>query len=128
MNTHIVDSINWRENWWYMAHYDGGWAENNVYRMDHYPYKDKMYISFSEAEENQLEEYYRIFREEIQRKRDNGGKIIVPEVIIRAPLGGTLIFSTVFSISCFNCKFNSSANFLPSKILSIIIKAVFLVE
>jgi hypothetical protein len=95
INTHVIDSINGIENWWHISYYDGGWPERNVYRIDHFPYKDKMYISFSEAEESQLQEYYRIFREEIQRKNDNGGKIIVPEVIIRAPLGGTLIFENV---------------------------------
>ena len=95
MNTYIIDSINDMENWWYIAYYNGGWPERNVYRMDHYPYKDKMYISISEAEESQLAEYYRIFQKEIQRKKDNGGKIIVPEVIIRTPGDGSMVFEDV---------------------------------
>jgi hypothetical protein len=95
MNTYIIDSINDMGNWWYIAYYDGGWPERNVYRMDHHPYKDKMYISISEAEESQLAEYYRIFQEEIQRNKDNGGKIIVPEVIIRTPGDGLLVFENV---------------------------------
>jgi len=95
MNTYIIDSINGIKNWWHTAYYDGGWPERNVFRMDHYPYKDKMYISISGFEESQLEEYYKVFREEIIRKEKNGGKIIIPEIRIRGPKSGSLLFENV---------------------------------
>jgi len=85
MNTHVIDSINGKGNWWYMAYYDGGWPENNVFRMDHYPYKDKMYIRILEEDKHIIDRIYEVFREEIQRKEKNGGKIVIPMVIIRGP-------------------------------------------
>ena len=33
MNTHVVDSINGETDYWYMAYYDGGWPENNIFRI-----------------------------------------------------------------------------------------------
>jgi len=95
MNTYVIDSINDLESWWYIAYYDGGWPERNVYRMDHYPYKDGTYISVSEADKDQLAEYYRIFQEEIQRKKDNAGRIIIPEVIIHTRTDGAIVFKNV---------------------------------
>lgn len=85
MNTHVINSINGRENWWYMAYYDGGWPEKNVYRMDHYMYKDKMYIRILEEDKSMLDELYNAFREEIQRKEENGGRVIIPTVSIKGP-------------------------------------------
>ena len=85
MNTHVIDSINGKGNWWYMAYYDGGWPENNVFRMDHYPYKDKMYIRILEEDKPTIDRIYEVFIEEIQRKEKNGGKIVIPTVIIRGP-------------------------------------------
>jgi len=73
MNTHIIDSINGNENWWYRAHYDGGWWENTVFRMDHYLIKEKTTIEIIQ---------YGVYRDEIERINENQGKIIIPEVII----------------------------------------------
>ena len=42
MNTYVIESINDLDSWCYYAYYDGGWYENNVFRMDHYPYKENM--------------------------------------------------------------------------------------
>jgi hypothetical protein len=83
MNTHVIESINGKEHWWYEAHYDGGWSENNVFRMDHYPYKDQMSIKFFQTKPSLLNDIHQAFREEIQRKNDNNGKVIIPNVIIR---------------------------------------------
>jgi hypothetical protein len=85
MNTHVIDSINGKENRGYMAYYDGGWPENNVFRMDHYPYKDKMYIRISEDDKAMIDRIYDVFREEIQRKEQNERKVVIPTVIIRGP-------------------------------------------
>jgi hypothetical protein len=81
-NTYIIDSINGKENWWYQAYYDGGWPENNAFRMDHYPFKEKMYIRLFRAEENRLDRIHQTFDEEGIRQNQNGGGLVVPTVII----------------------------------------------
>jgi len=82
MNTYIIEEINGKRNWWYEAYYDGGWPENNVFRMDHYPYKEKMYIRMFRVDEAKLNRIYKVFADEIQREEQNGGKIIIPTVMI----------------------------------------------
>jgi hypothetical protein len=84
-NTYVIDSINQNPHWWYMAYYDGGWPETNVFRMDHYPHKNGMYIRIIREDAGQLERKYAAFAEEIARKKQNDGKIIIPEVIIDGP-------------------------------------------
>ena len=85
MNTYIIDTIDGRENWWYVAFYDGGWEETNNFRMDHYPYKERMYIRLFPSDKFTLDIKYDAFREEIDRKEANGGRVIIPEVIIIGP-------------------------------------------
>lgn len=85
MNTHVIDSINRKENWWYFAYYHGGWSENNVFRMDHFPYKDRMTIRITQANREYLEEVFKNFREEVRQKKKNNGRIIIPEVLIKGP-------------------------------------------
>ena len=82
MNTHIIDSINGKENWWYRAHYDGGWWENTVFRMDHYLIKEKTTIEIIQKKASYINQIYDVYREEIERFNENNGKIIIPEVII----------------------------------------------
>lgn len=94
LNTHIIDSINDTKYWWHIAYYDGGWPERNVFRMDHYPYKDGMYISIVEDEKELNDGRFKVFKNEINRKNKNSGKIIIPEVIIRSP-GEDLIFKNI---------------------------------
>lgn len=94
MNTHVIDSINGKGNWWYMAYYDGGWPEANVYRMDHFPYKDKMYIRILQQDEPMFDSMYSIYREEVERKEQNNATVIIPEVTIRGP-GEVLEFHDV---------------------------------
>ncbi len=95
LNTHVIESINGIKDWWYVAYYDGGWPERNVFPMDHYPYKDHMNISIIEATQSELESYHRVFSEEIARKNAHGGKTIIPEVILRGPNMGDLVFEDV---------------------------------
>ena len=85
MNTHVIDSIDGEANWWYMAYYSGGWPENNVFRMDHFPYKDKMYIRIESYDPKMLDSMYEVFREEVERREQNDGKVIIPKVIISGP-------------------------------------------
>jgi len=83
MNTYHILSLNGQEGWWYNAYYDGGWPEASVFRMDHYPYKDKMFLEFRQRSEDYLASVYATYREEVQRTAENEGKLIVPEVIIQ---------------------------------------------
>jgi hypothetical protein len=83
-NTNIIDSINGKKNWWYEAYYDGGWPENNVFRMDHFPFKEKIYIRLMREDAGRLDKIYNTFEEEGQRKAgQNGAGLVVPTVIIR---------------------------------------------
>jgi hypothetical protein len=82
-NTHIIDSINGKKNWWYNAYYDGGWPENNAFRMDHFPYKEKMYIRIMRESEGTLNKIYNSFEKQGQGNGQNGGEHIVPTVLIR---------------------------------------------
>jgi len=85
MNTHVIDSLDGEANWWYMAYYSGGWPETNVFRMDHFPYKDKMYIRIESYDPKMLDSMYEVFREEVERREQNDGKVIIPKVIISGP-------------------------------------------
>ncbi len=94
MNTHVIDTINGLEDWWYVAFYDGGWSEDNIYRMDHYPYKDKMTIRVMQIERDRIESVYEVYREEVLRRAQNGGKVVIPRVTI-AGQSETLRFENV---------------------------------
>ena len=83
MNTHVIDSINGEPDWWYEAYYDGGWLEGNMFRMDHYPWKDGSTLEVLKTKRSRLEDIYSTFREEVTRRNDNGGKLVVPSVIIK---------------------------------------------
>lgn len=85
MNTHVIDSINGEQHWWYRAYYHMGWGENNAFRMDHFPYKDRMTVTIGPVNESYIDEVYGVFRDEVRRRKDNSGSIIIPEVIIRGP-------------------------------------------
>jgi hypothetical protein len=82
MNTHIIDSINGEIDWWYGGFYNGGWWESNVFRPDHYPWKDEMTLTFFHKNSEELEEIYTVFRKEVDRKEENNGKVIIPLVTI----------------------------------------------
>ncbi|UCH02073.1 MAG: hypothetical protein JSV20_09745 [Candidatus Bathyarchaeota archaeon] len=84
MNTYIIDSLNDAPHWWYRTYYSGGWRENNVFRPDHYPWKDGTTLIFYTLDSaTHLESIYSVWREEIDRRNQNNGKLIVPKVIIR---------------------------------------------
>ncbi|MFP3896476.1 MAG: hypothetical protein ACLFV5_06535 [Anaerolineales bacterium] len=69
MNTHVIDSINGETNWWYMAYYSGGWPETNVFRMNHFPYKDRMYIRVRPYDGQMLDRMYDVFRKKKSREK-----------------------------------------------------------
>jgi hypothetical protein len=82
-NTHIIDNINGKKNWWYNAYYDGGWPENNAFRMDHFPYKEKMYIRIMRIDGGKLNRIHNTFDVQGNGNGQNGASMIVPSVIIR---------------------------------------------
>ncbi len=84
LNTSVVDSIAGSGHWWYSAFYAGGWPEKNVFRMDHFPYKDRTSIVFYREKPEFLAGVYRSFRAEGERKRREG-TVRIPEVRIRGP-------------------------------------------
>lgn len=96
MNTFIVDTINGIPNWRYRAYYSGGWWEYNVFRMDHYPYKDKTTIRLETTGSTVIDAVHMTWKEEVERQKTNDGQIIVPKVTIWGPPGeGYLEFNNV---------------------------------
>jgi hypothetical protein len=83
MNTHVIDSMNGEVSWWYMAFYDGGWWENNVFRMDHYPWKNNTTLKLIQVASTHLDRIYSMFREEVVRKTKNALQLVIPTVTIR---------------------------------------------
>jgi hypothetical protein len=84
-DTHVVDAINGQTGWWYRAHYSGGWAENNVFRMDMFPYKNGMNIRLLRPDADYIAQIYHTFEEEVVRLERNDGQVIIPELTIRSP-------------------------------------------
>ena len=82
MNTYVIDLLNGEDNWWYRVYYSGGWQERNVFRMDHYPWKDDTKLIFYTEVPSQIERIYSTWKEEIIRKNNNNQSIIIPRVEI----------------------------------------------
>jgi hypothetical protein len=83
MDTHVIDSINGTQNWWYHVYYSGGFDnEVNAVRMDHYPWKPKTMINVYRANPSYINHVYSTFEEEVTRLANNNGTVIIPEVII----------------------------------------------
>ena len=95
MNTYEIDSINGKTNWWHMAYYDGGWEEDNVFRIDHYPYKPLMYIRLFQVDSDKIKKIYKTYEKEIDRIEQNNGSIIIPEVTIEFEDGDKEEFENV---------------------------------
>lgn len=88
MNTHVIDAVDGKEGWWYSAHYSAGWFEPNVFRMDLYPYKNNTVVRLEPERADRLAAIYDSFHREVQRLEANDGQVIIPELTIRAPVGG----------------------------------------
>jgi len=93
--THIIDSINGSDRWWYEAHDDGGWFERNAFRIDHYPIKDGTTVRLSRIPSDRWEAIHDEFREETARRAANGGAVMIPSVVIEGPRGRSLEFEDV---------------------------------
>lgn len=83
LDTNVIDSINGMEDWWYWAYYSGGWREDNAWRMDMYPYKDNTTIHVHREQASTIQQIEITFAEEVRRKENNDGRVIIPKVIIR---------------------------------------------
>ena len=94
LNTHVIDKINGIGNWWYWAYYHMGWQEANNFRMDHYPYKDKMTINVVREDASRIGRIHQVFRDEVKRLEANDGKVIIPKVTLRLR-SRTLTFTDV---------------------------------
>ena len=86
LRTHVIDSIDRKENWWYAAAYHGGGkGEEPIHRMDMHPYKDRMKVRVYRVPRERTEQILAAFKAEAERITANGKKVIVPEVSIRTP-------------------------------------------
>jgi len=90
----LIDSINGLKHFWYIAYYDGGWPENNVWPMDLYPYKDKMVIAVSEIPPEAEAKIQSVFAGQVSRGLAKKNSITIPEVVIRGRVD-TLRFENV---------------------------------
>jgi len=82
MDTHVIDSLNGETNWWYHTYYSGGGIENNVERIDHYPWKPGTMIQIYRESESYINAAFSTFREEVDRLNNNFGSVIIPTVYV----------------------------------------------
>jgi len=93
-NTHIIDEIDGETDWWYQIYYSGGWPERNVFRPDHYPWKDQTTLLFYKGTPSRINKIYSVWEEEVTRRNSNNQKIVIPHVEIRSKTF-TLTFENV---------------------------------
>ncbi|MBN1151701.1 MAG: hypothetical protein JXA58_00695 [Dehalococcoidia bacterium] len=82
LDTHVIDELDGRINWWYRAHCPEGWPEINAYRMDMAPYRDGMVITLHTQPEEYMGRIYASFAEELLRRSINLGRVVIPEIRI----------------------------------------------
>ncbi len=82
MDTHVIDSLNGETNWWYHTYYSGGGIENNVERIDHYPWKPGTHITMYQESDSYIQNAFSTFREEVDRLNNHFGSVIIPAVYV----------------------------------------------
>jgi len=82
--THVVQTINGLDGWWYDAHYEGGSFDRTVVRMDCFPVKDAMSIVLFLEDPDRLDAIHEHYREEVVRRGDNQQGLFVPRVTLRS--------------------------------------------
>jgi len=82
LETHVIEHLDGRINWWYRAHYAGGWFELNACRIDLYPYKDGTRILLRERSDEFMGRLYNSFASEVRRRSLNQDRVVIPEVQI----------------------------------------------
>jgi len=93
--THVIDSVDGQAGWWYEAHYDGGWFERSVVRMDHYPVKDGTTIRFEKVSGVRLDTIFDSYRAEVERLEANNGRVVIPQVTFEGPRRREIEFTDV---------------------------------
>ncbi len=94
LQTHVIESLNGLEGWWYDAHYEGGSFDRTVVRIDQFPVKDGMSIVVYLEDLERLTAIHEHFREEVARREANAGRIVVPTVTLRSS-AETIVFENV---------------------------------
>jgi hypothetical protein len=95
METFVLDSLDGRSGWWYEAHYAGGWMERNVQRMDEYLVKDGTQVRFYPERQSRWHAVHESFRDEVARREENKGQIVIPLVVLEGPRGSRVSFENV---------------------------------
>ena len=90
LDTHVIDELDGRMNWWYRTQSPGTWSEISTFRMDMTPYRDGMAIKLTPQPEEYMGRIYNSFADEMLRKSLNLGRVIIPEVRI-----GTVVHTNV---------------------------------
>jgi hypothetical protein len=54
-----------------------------VFRPDHYPWKEGSTLRFFKSDSSNIENFHAIFRNEVTRRNNNSGALIIPKVVIR---------------------------------------------
>jgi hypothetical protein len=93
--THVIESIDGQDRWWYEARYSGGWFERNVTRMDLYPVKDGTIVRLERIDASRWLAIHESFAAEVQRWTDNDERIVIPSVTIEGPRGEPLSLEDV---------------------------------
>jgi len=83
LGTHVIDAIDGRSGWWYQVHYANGWFEQNVFRMDLYPYKNGTTLRILRRDQSEVDAILDTFRQEVARKRASDD-VIIPKLSIQS--------------------------------------------
>lgn len=95
MATHVIDSVNGDSGWWYEAHYDNGWFEDNSQRMDTYLVKNGTAVRLFRERSSRLSTLYGEFETEVERLKANDDVVIIPRVTIGGSRRDVLRFENV---------------------------------
>lgn len=95
METYVLDSLDGRSGWWYEVRYSGGWMERNVQRMDEYLVKNGTQIRFYQERQSRWQGIHESFRNEVIRRDQNDGQIVIPLVVLEGPRGSRISFENV---------------------------------
>jgi len=82
--THIIQSLDGLDGWWYDAHYEGGSFDRTVVRIDCFPVKDAMSTVLFLEDPTRIEAIHSHYREEVERRGGNQQGVFVPLVVLRS--------------------------------------------
>jgi len=82
LQTYVIQSLSGLSGWWYDAHYEGGSFDKTVVRLDQFPVRDGMSILLYLEDPARLDAIAQHFREEVARRAENDGAVIIPTVTL----------------------------------------------